>query len=271
MSPAHLLTALVLPTLALPAVGAALPEEVPLARAWAQRAFLGRGDAAQPAPGLELRRQDYDTLGLGTSSRLGPLQIGQKRYAHGIGTHAVSEIHVRLPRPGRQFQAEAGVDFGWPGSVTFAVAVAGTEAFASDVRRVDSPPLPLAVDLAGATEFTLRVTDGGDGPSSDHANWADAAVTLQDGTRLWLDEMPVRGTGTLAEALPFSFVYGGKPSAQILSAWARTESVGHAAVGREQVIEGVLVVPPGSCRAAHESSPGRLAMLIAIGLAVSAK
>ena len=229
-----MLTALILPTLALPAIGAALPDEVPVARAWAQRALLGRAAAGRPAPGLELRRQDYDALGLGTSSRLGPLQIGQQRYEHGIGTHAVSEIVVRLPRPGREFQAEAGVDFGWPGSVAFVVEVAGKQAFASAVRRVESPPLPVAVDLAGATEFTLRVTDGGDGPSSDHANWADAAVVLQDGTRLWLDELPVSGTGTLADALPFSFVYGGKPSAPLLASWARNEVVGTATDGQER-------------------------------------
>jgi alpha-galactosidase len=234
MSPFPMLTTLFLPMLALPAVAAALPEEVPVARAWAQRAFLGRTDTAPPAPGLELRRQDYDALGLARSSRLGPLQIGQQRYEHGLGTHAISEILVRLPRPGRQFQAEAGVDFGWPGSVAFVVELAGKPVFTSDVRRVDSPPLPVAVDLAGAMEFTLRVTDGGDGPSSDHANWANAAVTLADGTQLWLDELPVRGTGTLADALPFSFVYGGQPAAALLATWARTEAVAEAPAGLQR-------------------------------------
>ena len=162
-------------------------------------------------PGLELRRQDYDTLGMGKSCRLNALQIGQKRYQHGLGTHAVSEIVVRLPGPGRKFQADVGVDFDWPGSVVFVVEVAGKEAFRSGLLRVDSPPLPVKVDLGDAKQFTLRVLDGGDGPSSDHADWADASVTLADGRKMWVDQMPLDGAGKLLSDPPFSFTYGGKP------------------------------------------------------------
>ena len=195
---------------------------------------LGQAALIPPQPGLELRRQDYDTLGLGRSGRLGPLQIGTKRYQHGIGTHAVSEIVVRLPQPGRQFQAEAGVDAPWPGSVVFAVEVAGQAAFQSDVRRVDSPPVPVRIDLQGATEFTLRVLDGGDGPNSDHANWGDASVTLSDGTQRWLDEMTTSGGGGLSDDLPFSFLYGGKPSSQFLASWKKSQVAAPPAPGRER-------------------------------------
>ena len=135
----RLLSPLVLAVLAVaPAQAAA--DERPAAREWASRALVGKTVAVPASPGLDLRRQDYDTLGLGKSCRLAPLQIGQKRYEHGLGGHAVSEIVVRLPKPGGQFQAEAGVDFGWPGSVVFVVEVAGKEAFRSGVLRVESPP-----------------------------------------------------------------------------------------------------------------------------------
>ena len=221
-------------TILLMASTTAAADENQAARVWAERALLGATTPVQPQPGLELRRQDYDALGLGKSSRLAPLQIGEKHYEHGLGTHAVSEIVVRLPKPGQKLQAEIGVDRGWPGSVVFVVEVAGKEAFKSDVRRVDAPPVPVSVDLGGAMEFTLRVLDGGDGPSSDHANWADAAITLADGQRVWLEQLPLTGAVGLSEDLPFSFVYAGKPSSEFLSAWKRQAELTTGTDGREQ-------------------------------------
>jgi alpha-galactosidase len=218
--------------LVLAAIPAAADEKQQV-RDWAERALLGVTTPVEPQPGLELRRQDYDALGLGKSSRLGPLRIGEKRYEHGLGTHAVSEIVVRLTEPGQQLQAEVGVDRGWPGSVVFVVEVQGKTAFKSDVRREDSPPLPVRVDLSGATEFTLRVLDGGDGPSSDHANWCDAAVTLASGQQVWLDQSPLTGTGGLSADLPFSFVYAGRPSSEFLSSWKRQAASTIGTDGRE--------------------------------------
>ncbi|MHB8974176.1 MAG: alpha-galactosidase [Pirellulaceae bacterium] len=224
---------LLLSTLVLAAVPASADEKQAL-RVWAERALLGVTTPVAPQPGLELRRQEYDALGLGKSSRLGPLQIGEKRYEHGLGTHAESEIVVRLEKPGQKLQAEVGVDRGWPGSVEFVVEVAGQEVFKSGVLRVDSPSVPVNVDLGGATEFTLRVLDGGDGPSSDHANWADAAVTLADGQQIWLDQLPLTGAVGLLGELPFSFVYAGKPSAEFLSSWQRQAESNAGTDGRER-------------------------------------
>ena len=157
-----------------------------------------------------------------------PLQIGEKHYAHGLGTHAVSEIVVRLPQPGKLFEAEAGADNnydtkGQHGTVNFAVEVAGKEAVHSDLRRGGQAPLPVRVELQGAKEFVLRVFDGGDGPSWDQSDWADAAVTLENGERLWLDEMTVvRGAKLLTPDILFSFTYDCKSSAQLLATWKRT-------------------------------------------------
>ena len=192
---AQAMTVLLLGTLAGSAAAAAADETRRLAPGPSQ-ALLGTATPVQPQPGLELRRQDYDALGLGKSSRLGPLQIGEKRYEHGLGTHAVSEIVVRLPKPGRQFQAEVGVDQGWPGSVVFVVEVAGKEAFKSDVRRVDSPPVPVSVELKAAL------------PSSPSASWTAGTgrvpTTPTGRTRpspwrtasgVWLDQLPVTEAG----------------------------------------------------------------------------
>ena len=51
--------------------------------------------------------------------------------------------------------------------------------------------VPLSVDLGGATEFVLEVGDAGDGISCDQADWADAKVMLDDGTAVWLGDLPL--------------------------------------------------------------------------------
>jgi len=223
------------------AVGGEPSHECRAAQAWANAAFLGGSSAEAPAPpGLELRRQDHGELGMRQSVMKTPLQIGQKKYEHGLGTHSVSEIVVRLPRAGKRFEAEAGVDNnydtkGEKGSVVFVVEVGGKEALRSGIRRGSDPPLPVKVELNGAKEFVLRVFDGGDDPSWDQSDWAEASVMLDNGETVWLDEMALvtKGTG-LATAIPFSFVYGGKPSAELVPSWKRTHAKQPAKDGRER-------------------------------------
>ena len=93
-----------------------------------------------PPAGLEVVRQDHGKLGRGRSALDTPLKIGTKAYANGLGTHSVSEIRIRLSRPGKVFQAAVGVDnnydtAGKRGSVVFVVERAGKEVFRSGVCR----------------------------------------------------------------------------------------------------------------------------------------
>jgi len=216
-------------------------EERRRARAWASAALLREATAEKAAsPGLDVRRQDHGQFRLRSSVLDTPLRIGQKRYTHGLGTHSVSEIVVRLPRPGRRFEAEVGIDNnhdtrGQRGSVVFAVELAGKEVFRSGVRRGSDAPLPVRIDLGGAREFVLRVFDAGDGPGWDQSDWAEAFAMLENNERIWLDEMTVviKGTG-LSTAIPFSFVYDGKPSAQLLPTWKRTHKRQPPEDGRER-------------------------------------
>ena len=230
-----------LAALSLPAAGGQALDERGRAHRWARGALLGERRSALPATvGLEVIRQDHGQFRRCRSVLDTPLRLGKKRYAHGLGTHSVSEIIVRLPGPGRRFEAEAGVDNnhdtrGQKGSVVFVVAANGKEMFRSGVRRGSDPPLPVRVELEGAREFTLRVLDAGDGPSWDQADWAEARVMLANDEQVWLDGMAavVRGRG-LSTEIPFSFVYGGKPSAEVLAAWKRTHEKRPADGGRER-------------------------------------
>lgn len=159
----------------------------------------------------------------------GRFSIGGKTYYRGLLAHANSRIVVRLPGRAQEFRALAGVDTnfmtrGGQGSVVFTVEADGEVLFESPVLREGGAPYPVAVSLGGATEFTIGVNDSGDGISCDQGVWAEAMVALEDGRMLSLSEMPIsegQDGPPIAEGLPFSFVYGGRPSSELLPGWDR--------------------------------------------------
>jgi hypothetical protein len=149
-----------------------------------------RSDATQGQ--LDVRRQDYGEFIPNQSVLKTPLRIGTQDIRRGLGSHSHSEIVVRLPAPGRRFEAQVGVDHNrdttdGKGSVEFIVEVDGKAVLKSATLRGGDKPVRIGVDLDGAKEFTLRATDAGDGPFADHADWGEARVTLTDGRTLWLD------------------------------------------------------------------------------------
>lgn len=155
-----------------------------------------------------------------------PMRIVDKEYTRGLYCHAFSKIIVRLPSPGAKFRAIVGVDSneqtsGGRGSVDFSVRVGGAEKFRSGVMREGMPGKAAEVDLSGASEFILQIDETLDGISCDQSDWAEARVTLADGRELWLAELPLRKgeRAPYTTDLPFSFVYDGKPSAELLKAW----------------------------------------------------
>ncbi|MBN2578373.1 MAG: alpha-galactosidase [Pirellulales bacterium] len=158
-----------------------------------------------------------------------PLQLGDKQFAKGIGCHAPSKITVCLPGPGKKFLAQVGLDNNEDtrrgnGSVVFSVNVGGRELFHSGVCRLDAPAQAVDVDLNGARQLTLQVGDAGDGIGWDQAAWADARIELADGKIVPLGDLPILADaeGLFSTDPPFSFTYGGKPSAEFLPSWKVT-------------------------------------------------
>ncbi len=183
--------------------------------------------ATAPSVGIQVLRQDHGTFHLNRSViDTAPMQIGAKSFAHGLGTHSISHIVVNLPSPAKSFESSIGIDNNYDtqgkhGTVVFVVEVGGKELYRSGICRGGEQPVPVKLDLPGVRQLTLRVLDAGDGPGWDQADWCDAAVTYADGTRKRLDELPVVGglqTPGLVSDKPFSFIYGGKTSAEILRA-----------------------------------------------------
>ncbi len=199
-------------------------DELATARQWAQVNFERMSAPQAPVPGLEVLA-NHDPVH--KNGRFGkPLKLGETEYARGLFCHAVSRVLVHLPGPGATFSAVIGVDnnsdtAGGGGTIIFSVSVAGKEAYRSEVMRGTQAGVPITADLAGQQEFVLEVSDAGDGISCDQADWANAKVTLKDGSDVWLDALPLPRTPARMESgsLPFSFTYDGKPSAELLKSW----------------------------------------------------
>ena len=150
----------------------------------------------------------------------GPLRLGEKVYEHGIGVNSHSVLRVTLTESAKVFRADIGLDRNvdnTPASVRFHVATGGADVFATDVMRPADGVRTIEVPLRGAKEFDLIVDVGGDDRSFDQADWGDARVELETGAVVWLDDLAAAFNPLCA--LPFSFVYDGKPSAELLPQW----------------------------------------------------
>jgi hypothetical protein len=110
----------------------------------------------------------------------GRLRGGGRIYTKGLGTHSEAQIVYRLDQPYRRFDAELAVDdhTAGQGSVVFRVSLLSGEAwkavYSSAVVRGGDAPVPVSVDLAGATEISLHVDFAERGDVQDVANWLNA-------------------------------------------------------------------------------------------------
>ncbi|MCY3021191.1 MAG: NPCBM/NEW2 domain-containing protein, partial [Planctomycetota bacterium] len=134
---------------------------------WLDELLAPRPPPAKPqhAPVVQLLRQDHEQLERGRSVIQTPMAIGQRRFAHGLGTHSVSHIRVCSPEPIEGLSAWIGVDSndrtqGGKGSVTFTVSNRGEELYRSGILRGGEEPSKIAVETKGATELDLLVGDG---------------------------------------------------------------------------------------------------------------
>jgi alpha-galactosidase len=161
-----------------------------------------------------------------------PLRISNTQYARGLYLNGTRGVVVHLTSAAKTFEAIGGIDGSYAGcgytngSQEFSIKAGDNVVFPPAVVKVAAAGIPIKAELAGATEFTLQ---NGQDPQKEwcgEAVWADARVTLQNGNTVWLGDLPL---GPLAEpltsALPFSFTYGGKSSAELLTTWRRQRAV----------------------------------------------
>ncbi len=108
-----------------------------------------------------------------------PLRISGRKFEHGVGTHAVSRLWLRVAG-GQHFTAAVGVDDGAKnaGSVEFEVFGDGRELWRSGRMKGGDQARPVDLDLSGIKNLLLLAADAGDGIEYDHADWADAQLTF---------------------------------------------------------------------------------------------
>ncbi|PPK97305.1 glycosyl hydrolase family 16 [Kineococcus xinjiangensis] len=109
------------------------------------------------------------------------LTVGGKSYARGLGVHPGSE--VRVTSPGEcTFASTVGLDgeVKGRGSVVFQV-FNGEEEVWNSGRITGRGTKAVTAELAAGEVLRLVVTDAGDDPHHDHADWADARLTCRDG------------------------------------------------------------------------------------------
>jgi alpha-galactosidase len=120
-----------------------------------------------------------------------PLSIGGVSFAHGVGTHAISFWYIDLKNGSEHFHASVGVDDDMKtspdASVKFVVSGDGRTLWESEVLRADHAPVPVDIDVRGVRILVLEVRDGVQGNRDDHADWADARLSV---------------TGAMPESIP---------------------------------------------------------------------
>jgi alpha-galactosidase len=207
-------------------------EELSEASRWAAAKFEGKPET-KPAEGYVMAY--LRSGGLERNTNKGHrLRIAGRVFEGGLHFPSVGRVTVHLPGPGKNFDAVAGVDSNdvdyysnmGHGAVTCAVEVGDKEAFRSAVMTEGMPGVPVKVNLNGATEFTIVVGAAGGGSAWDQADWAEARVELDDGSTLFLADLPIGPMRALySTEVPFSFRYGDQPSRELLKRWESKRSV----------------------------------------------
>ena len=111
------------------------------------------------------------------------LTLNGTTFAKGLGVHALSEIVVPVPTGCTRFRSSVGVDdeTGANGSVAFQVFLGATKLFDSGTLTATSTTRTVDVAVSSGAQLRLVVTDGGDGVSYDHADWAEARFDCSAG------------------------------------------------------------------------------------------
>lgn len=172
------------------------------------------------------------------------LTLNGVKYSKGLGVHAASDLKYNLGKVCTTFGSDIGVDdeVGSYGSVIFQVWADGTNLYDSGVMTGSSATKTTSVDVTGKGVLDLIVTDGGDGASNDHADWANAKLTCASSTPSTppaptpapaVNQAPVASSGAAqtitlpaAATLNGSAKDDGLPSGTLTVAWSKVSGPG---------------------------------------------
>ncbi|MFJ7590867.1 sigma-70 family RNA polymerase sigma factor [Streptomyces sp. NPDC097617] len=110
------------------------------------------------------------------------LEVGGRRFAHGITVNSRSSVEITLNRQCTSFSARTGVDglsLFTDGAVRFSVYADGQRLWQSTALGHEDPPAAVQVSLAGRKTLRLVVERAGPGSLPTLASWADAVVSCR--------------------------------------------------------------------------------------------
>ena len=119
-----------------------------------------------------------------------PISIDDKKFEHGMGTHASSSLWIDLGGGSERFTASVGVDdavLDKAGSVVFKIVGDGKTLWQSGVMKPGQPAKAVDVDIKGIQKLILMAGDAGDGINYDHADWADARFVVTGASPATID------------------------------------------------------------------------------------
>lgn len=126
---------------------------------------------------LSVSTQGHGTPGIKTSVAGKPLTIAGEVFKRGFGTHAESSLLIKLDGKVKKFTTLVGLDDevkGQDPAVAFEIYGDNKKIWSSELMHLGDKAKPVSVSLEGVNQLELLVTDGGNGPYYDHANWVDA-------------------------------------------------------------------------------------------------
>lgn len=186
--------------------------EIETARRWTRAKFSGKPEDFEKRPGMI-------PLSASKPFEKGPCREGGVGKDLGIGLRCAvpSRLLVRLPKPGRKFTSSLTVESPELGIDKFSISTGDKTLWKCDMSRQKRAALPVEIDLEGADEFVL---EAGGPRGNDAGCWIGAEVTLEDGAVIKLLDLPIEGRPSPFDTdVPFSFVYGGRDSKDLLPGW----------------------------------------------------
>ncbi|WP_339735723.1 NPCBM/NEW2 domain-containing protein [uncultured Gimesia sp.] len=113
----------------------------------------------------------------------GPLRVGGREYATGLGVHSAAELRYTLDGKYAAFQTEVGIDDSTNGKGTVEVSILVDQRVVyqrsiqgTEQQRARAVP---RIDLSGARELVLKVEFGKNADIQDLVNWCRPVLILQ--------------------------------------------------------------------------------------------
>ena len=207
------------------------PDEKSEVQRWVAAKFNG---SPQPQPDLGYFQPKLESGLPEKGARRGnKLKIADVEFDKGIHCPSMGTVEVHLPAPGDRFSAMVGVDssdIGYysgygHGNVTLVISIGGKEVYRSPVMHDGQKAIPVNISLQGSGSLMLTLIGTDENNKWYQAAWnqldlADAKITLKDGRAIALDSLPMAPlSSAYSAAPPFSFIYSGEESSDLLRSW----------------------------------------------------